>query len=344
MAGPQNSQRKWLPLFIIIFILLSTITPLCFAITGERGDETVIFGKVRDKDTEEPIVEAKITIKKGESTYTAYTNEEGNYEKVVEGGGEYSVLAEREGYKSEDAGVFLETGDEKRVDFDLEKKEEQHTVIFGKVRDKGTEEPIVEAEVTFRKGEHTQTTYTNAEGNYEKEFDVGGEFTIIAEKEGYNTEDAHVVVETGEEKRVDFDLEKKEEQHTVIFGKVRDKGTEEPIVEAKITIRKGEYTYITYTNEEGNYEKQVEGGGEYSILAQKEGYKSEDASVFVETGHEKRVDFDLEEEGGRGLQNVRNQDSDEPKVVYLYALIAILVGLLAFMGLVIAFPHKSQKL
>jgi len=305
--------------------------------------QTWFVGKVRNKETEDPIAEAEITIKKGDHSYTTYTDAEGNYEKQVEGGGEYTLIAEHAHYKTEDAHVVVETGDEKRVDFLLEKKEEeQETWFAGRVRDKETEEPIGEAEITIRKGDTTYTTYTNAEGHYEKQVEGGGEYTLIAEREGYKTEDAHVVVETGDEKHVDFLLEKKEEEEreTWFFGYVKDKETEEPIGEAEIAIRKGDVTYSTLTNEEGYYAKQVEGGGEYTLIAEKSGYKTEDARALVETGGEKRVDFLLESEGGRGIQDVDANIKDEPDTFYLQILVILFVALLGIMMLVIYLPNQ----
>ena len=307
----------------------------------KKSQETWFFGHVRDKDTEHPILEAKVSIKKGDATYTTYSGEGGYYSQKVHGGGEYTLIAEKDGYKTEDPRAIIETGDEKRVDIPLEKKS-QETWIFGKVRDKDTEEPMNEVEITIKKGEHEFTTYTNAEGNYEKQFDVGGEFTIIAEKEGYKAQDAHVVVETGDEKRVDFLLEKKENPETWFFGHVKDKDTEDPIAEAEVTIKKGDTTYTTYTNAYGYYEKQVEGGGEYTLIARHEEYKAADARAVVETGGEKRVDFLLESDGGRGILDVEGE-GNEPDTFYLQVLVILFVGLLAVMMLVIYLPNQYFK-
>ena len=311
----------------------------------EEEQHTWFFGNVKDKDTEEPIFEAEITIRKGDHTYTTYTNLEGNYEQEVEGGGEYTLIAEHGDYKTEDARAVVETGDEKRVDFSLEKKEEeQHTWFVGNVKDKDTEEPIIEAEITIRKGDHTYTTYTNSEGHYEQEVEGGGEYTLIAEHQDYKTEDARAVVETGDEKRVDFNLEKKEEeQHTWFFGNVKDKDSEEPIIEAEITIRKGDYTYTTYTNSEGNYEQEVEGGGEYTLIAEHQDYKTEDARAVVETGDEKRVDFILEEKGGRGMLDVGDEGTNEPNTAYLMLFVMIFVALLSILMFVIYLPSNYFK-
>ena len=310
----------------------------------EEERETWFVGRVRDKATEDPIVEAEVTIKKGDHTYTTYTNAEGHYEKQVEGGGEYTLIAEHADYKTEDARAEVETGGEKHVNFLLQKKEEeQETWFVGHVKDKDTEEAIAEAEVTIRKGDHTYTTYTNAEGHYSQQVEGGGEYTLIVEHADYKTTDEHVVIETGDEKRVNFLLEKKEEEkETWFFGTVRDKDTEDPIGGVEITIKKGDQTYTVLTDEEGYYAQEVNGGGEYTLIAEKDGYKTTDASVGVETGDEKQVDFQLESEGGRGMQDVAS-GGDEPDTFQLQMLAVLFVGLLGTMMLIIYLPSRYFK-
>jgi len=260
------------------------------------GEKTVIYGHVKDKETEDPL-HAEITIK-GDSnhTYTTETDREGYYEQQLEHGGEYTVIAEAEGYHTEDERVYVEKGDEKQVDFNLEKKGGEKTILKGHTKEKDSGEHVAHADVIIKKGEFHANTTSNKEGYYEFTLEEGGEYTIVAEKEGYERYEEEVYVEEGKENTHNIPLKKKAGETSWIFGHVKDKDTEEPIKHAEITIKKGDVKYTTYTNDDGYYVQELEEGGVYAVIAEKEGYNSEDAEVYVEDGNEERQDFFLERE------------------------------------------------
>ena len=87
----------------------------------------------------------------------------------------------------------------------------------------------------------------------------------------------------------------------------------------------------------------MEGGGEYTFIAEKSGYKTKETHALVETGAEKRIDFLLESEEGRGIQGVETGIGNEPDTFYLQILVILFVALLGVMMLVIYLPNQYFK-
>ncbi|HID71803.1 MAG TPA: hypothetical protein EYP29_03555, partial [Thermoplasmata archaeon] len=127
-----------------------------------------------------------------------------------EHGGNYTVVAEKEGYKAEDERVYVKSGEEKEVNFYLEKKESEKCWIFGYVKDKLTEFVLKHVRIIIHSLDYNGSyeVYTGEDGGYEIELEEGGNYTVRAEKEGYNPEELQLFLEAGDEKRVDFLLEK----------------------------------------------------------------------------------------------------------------------------------------
>jgi tetratricopeptide (TPR) repeat protein len=85
---------------------------------------------------------------------------------------------------------------------------------------------------------------------------------------------------------------------TKIVGHVRDAGTHEPIVSARvdITYSKGFASPTTYTNTDGEFDFQRVGDGDYHLRIRKMGYQDGEADVSVLASHQSRVDIELHHE------------------------------------------------
>ncbi len=290
-----------------------------FALEKEDDEESWIYGEVEDKDSGEPIAEAKINITAhGKEIYIVYTNMNGTYHQEVAGDKNYTVIAEKEGYETEDDHVYVKKGDEERVDFKLNKKEDKKTKIYGHVRDKDSEDPL-HAEITImdKDGNYSYTTETDRDGYYEQDLEQGGDYEVTAEAEDYETESELVRIKEGEEEQQDFKLEKEDDEESWIYGQVEDKDSGEPIAEAEITITNHDKeSYTVYTNMNGTYHQEVDGDRNYTVVAEKEGYETEDDHTYVKKGDEEKVDFKLEKkEDKKTILRGETRDKDTDRII-----------------------------
>ena len=282
------------------------------------GDDTKIYGYVKDKNSGDAIVEAEIHIyqKDNGKNYSAYTNGDGHYSKIVEDEGNYSVKAKKDGYKTQEKHAYVENGKHTRVDFELEKEGGEETVLKGYTKEKDSGEHISNVNIRISKGNFSKDTKSDENGYYKFDLEEGGKYILKAEKDGFNNYEEEVYLENGEENQHHIRMEKEGgTDETWIFGHVRDKASEEEIIEAKITIKLNEdHTYTAYSDEKGYYEKQLEHGGNYSIIAEKEGYKELNDVVYIKDGEENQVDLNLEKEGGDKTKifgHVKDIDTEE---------------------------------
>jgi len=160
--------------------------------------------------------------------------------------------------------------------------------------------PIIDADTSSieRKPELSASvsyvTYTDDNGYYELPV-ITGYYKISASKSGYKTEiKGPFRINTGEEKQVSFILDKIPQDQGWLYGKVVGVETYEsyPLENARITawdgykppIKAFEYNtsdaevmpipvYVTYTNENGEYNLSLK-SGIYTVAAGKEGYYS----------------------------------------------------------------------
>jgi tetratricopeptide (TPR) repeat protein len=85
---------------------------------------------------------------------------------------------------------------------------------------------------------------------------------------------------------------------TKIVGYVKDAGSREPIVSARVDLMSpnGLASPTTYTNTDGVFYFERVGDGDYHLKIRKVGYLESDADVSVMASHQSRVDIDLHRE------------------------------------------------
>ncbi|MCK4613770.1 MAG: carboxypeptidase regulatory-like domain-containing protein, partial [Thermoplasmata archaeon] len=299
MTSSKKSSdfRNYLAIALVFLMLGAALVAFTTPAMGDSS--TKIYGYVREKGSNDPIVNATITISCNENeTYTTYTGRDGYYDQQVEGDRNYTVTAEKEGYKSQTKYVYVKDGEEKQVDFYLEKEGGEKTILKGYTKEKDGGDHIPYVDITITKGNYSKTTQSNSDGYYKVELPEGGTYHVRAEKDGYKDYGANVTVREGEENIHHIRMEKEGGSTTKIYGYVKDKDTKDPINDAKVTISYERESYTVYTDRNGYYDQEVEGDRNYSVKAEKDGYKSQTKYVYVEKGNEEQVDFYLEKEGG----------------------------------------------
>ena len=110
-----------------------------------RGDRVLIWGQVRDFDTNAPIANATVTVPSLRydttgnvvegATYNATTDRFGFYRIYGRGTGTYTAIAEADGYNAEAAMIHILTNDAVRQDFWLKSQPPYNVLVFGVVRD-----------------------------------------------------------------------------------------------------------------------------------------------------------------------------------------------------------------
>jgi len=283
------------------------------------GEDTVLEGYTKKKDSGEHIPNVEVTVSKGEFSETTHSDEEGFYRFELEEGGTYELRAEKEGYEPTEENVSVEEGEETTHHIRMVKESGgKETWIFGHVKEKGTGEPINDAEITITDGErHNYTAYTNEDGYYEKKLEHGGEYTVVAEKDGYETEDKRVSIEDGEEKRVDFHL-KKETGLKRLYGTIHHLGHAVKGAFVHLVGAHCNCSYDTTSNENGSYEFNEVHDGEFYLIVEKDGYERYEEIIDIpEEGDGKHHDVELTEEASPGLMiksiefsNVRPVEGD----------------------------------
>ncbi len=290
MVATKRSSNALL-CFILAFLMLGSAAAILSTPTeGDRGD-TIIFGHVTEKGSNDSIENVKITISADyqNESYMVYTNSEGYYEQAVDGNGNYSVTAKKNGYESETTSIYVREGDEKRVDFELEKEGSgDDTIIRGHTKEKTNGTYIPQVFIRITKGEFKKTGSSDDNGYYEFELPGEGTYHIHAEKSGYKDYDVNVTVEGGKTTTHHILMEKEQsEDKTTIHGYTVDKDNETHIAHVYVKISGDRFQADEYSDENGYYDFELPEGGNYTIEAEKSGYEDYERGVYAE--HEKNT-------------------------------------------------------
>ena len=198
----------------------SQTTILIFELEKAIGDLEVV---VRDKDTKDPIPNAKVEVldKDGNVIVTTTTNNEGKVSKDKLPVGDYTIRVTEvpDGYNTpEDQKATVKESTKTTVIFELEKNTGDLEVV---VRDKDTKDPIPNAkvEVIDKDGNIIITTQTDSNGNVSKDKLPVGDYTIKVTEvpDGYNTpEDQKATIKESTKTTVIFELEKENKDNNVV--------------------------------------------------------------------------------------------------------------------------------
>jgi len=296
-----------------------------------QGDTTKIEGYVMEKGSRggTPIDNATVTItnKGSNESYSTHTNGDGYYVKELAHGGNYTVTAEKDGYKSETKHAYIEEGKTTQVNFHLEKENGGgDTILKGHTKEKGSGSTIPHVQIQLSKANYSDTTESDRNGYYEFVLEEGGTYNIHAEKDGYKDYEINVSVREGEENTHNIHMEKEGGSgKTEIHGHVYEKGSRggTPIDNASVTItNKGRNeSHTVYTDSKGYYEKELTHSGNYTVTADKDGYKSETKHVYIEEGESKEVNFHLEKESGGEdtiLKGYTEENDNRSRIPHVY--------------------------
>ena len=272
--------------------------------TEDSTEKTIIVGHVYENESRgTPIEHAEITIvgETTEDSYTTYTDSHGYYEQELEHEDNYTITADAEGYVSDQQHKYIEEGDTAEVNFHLEKESgTEKTILKGYTKEKENSTHLSNVWIRVTKGNYTETTESDEDGYYEFELEEGGTYDVRAEKDGYQDHESNVTAEDGKTTSYNIWMDPAEGGDTYVLGHVfgpEGRGGS-PVNDASVTITDlaCHCPYRTYTNKDGYYQYKLPGEGNYSIEVEKDGYETQEMTVFIEEGEEKRVDFHMEDE------------------------------------------------
>lgn len=268
---------------------------------GEEKD-TVLQGYTKRKDNGHHIKDVFIRVWKGNYSEETESDSEGWYEFELEEGGNYTVVAEKDGYERYEETVHITEGKTTTHHIRLTEDEGDVTEIVGYVYEKDSRggDPIHHAEITIigKTTNDSYTTYTNRDGYYEQELEAEDNYTVIAEAEGYESQTKHQYVEEGETEEVNFHLEKGSDEDTILKGYTKEKSNSTHIPDVDVILRKGDDAWNTTSNQDGYYQFDLEEGGKYVLMAEKEGYERFEVNITLEDGETTTYHIRMERESG----------------------------------------------
>jgi len=277
----------------------------------EEEENSKIYGTVTDKETEDPISEARVRIYNKNKDYYATTNDEGYYE-VTCYSGHYTIEIMKSGYRTYNGEE--DVGEEEEVEHNaaLEPKGEENSRVYGTISDNETGDGIEGADVLLKSSEDSYKVQTDEGGDYSITC-YSGDYDVEVHAEGYQSHYGEVSVEENDEVRYDANLEKEAGEDSKVYGKVTDKDTGDPLG-ANVKLDGEKKSYKTFTDRSGNYEIQCY-ADEYRVTVESDGYKTHYGEVKVGEGEEVRYDVQLEREDppdSKVYGNVTDAETEEP--------------------------------
>jgi uncharacterized membrane protein len=227
---------------------------------------------------------------------SAQTDDQGHYSLVFPLGGDVTVKAVKDGYKSSTQTATLTAGQTTTLDFSLakgddedENEHEDEASIKGKVVDADTQQAISGA--TVKAG--SASTTTDNEGEFEIEDLAAGTLDLQASADGYLPSTQTVSLAEDQKLEVTISLHKQPVNPPpvttgTVSGTVKAEGG---AALSGATVKIGSVS--TTTDAEGKYKLEHIQTGNAVVIAQADGYVTATQSATVNTDATTTVDFSL---------------------------------------------------
>ncbi len=226
-----------------------------------------VKGKVTDADSGAFLSGVSVVI----GSVSTFSDHNGLYRLTGIPAGTQTVTAARSGYSYYSASVEVSANETVFHDISMSPLSEKGA-IAGFVIDKDSMHALEDVIITVGSFE----TYTDSEGKYIVTGISSGEYTITAQKAGYENYSSSINISAGEVTENNIEMTKKSNIGTV-RGIVTDASSGHKIENALVYIG----SIDTRTNHEGIYQLTGVGAGQRTIVAQKTGYEFYTGSVDV---------------------------------------------------------------
>ncbi|WP_226526993.1 carboxypeptidase regulatory-like domain-containing protein [Metabacillus niabensis] len=267
----------------VITLSQGEVETLDFALSQEFA---IMSGTVRDAASGQTIQDALVQVFRiGTEIPIGSVFTDGNGDYFITGlePREYRVVFTAENYSSEVFRIFLEPGESRVLDVDLEANP---SVIRGQVTDAVTGLPIERAgiiTVLNGSGVIIASTETDQNGMYILPSLPPGTYDVIFSAEGYVTETRSIILSPNEILVLNIALDPNPGS---IRGSVREEGSLTPISEALVQVFSptGTLLGVTLTDAEGNYFITGLPGGEAVIVVRAIGYQAQIRDIIIIRG------------------------------------------------------------
>lgn len=274
---------------------LPTVEPTLPPIPGGTSD---VFGYVGDSNGN-ALQGVTVSIVGNSFSNRTETNAEGYYEFTSLATGNYTLIYEKEGYRTEILDINLKENDVRDLGtLTLEEDEIVKTTIFGFIVD-ADENALQGVTVTIEGGNLSDSTETNADGYYEFTNLAAGNYTLTYEKEGYQTETADITLKENDVRDLGT-LILEEITKAKIYGYVMDI-SDNPIESAKLKLKgiKTGYNSTMTSDADGFFEFTDLEADTYILIAKKNGYKRAKQTIKLGERESREIEIEMKKTSRR---------------------------------------------
>lgn len=272
---------------------LPTAAPTLPPIPGGTSD---VFGYVGDSNGN-ALQGVTVSIVGNSFSNRTETNAEGYYEFTSLATGNYTLIYEKEGYRTEILDINLKENDVQDLGtLTLEKTVQ--TTISGYIIDED-ENALQGVTVTIEGGNLSDSTQTNTDGYYEFTNLAAGNYTLTYEKEGYQTETADITLKENDVRDLGT-LILEEITKAKIYGYVIDI-SDNPIESAKLKLKgiKTGYNSTTTSDADGFFEFTDLAADTYILIAKKNGYKRAKQTIKLGERESREIEIEMKKTSRR---------------------------------------------
>ena len=260
----------------------------------------MVNGKILDKNTNLPIVNAKVSlIKNDEEVGSTSTLENGTFTFNINCDTDYKITASNTDYSSNSVSFSSDKNRNATISKSLELVPlECNQMVNGKVLDKNTNLPIVNAKVSLIKNDtEVSSTSTLENGTFTFNINCDTNYKITASNTDYNSNSISFSSDKNLNgvKNVQIELSKKECKQ-LVTGIIRDKTSKKPLSNTTITLYQNNKVIGTkIVGEDGKYQFELSCSSTYKLSVFKNNrLESFRIKTAVENGRVLHLNFDIE--------------------------------------------------
>ena len=271
----------------------TTPSPTLTPIPGGTSD---VFGYVSDSDGN-ALQGVIVSIVGNSFSNRTETNAAGYYEFTNLAAGNYALIYEKEGYRTDTLDINLKENDVRDLGT-LTLGKTVQTTISGYVVDED-ENALQGVTVTIEGGNLSDSTETNADGYYEFTNLAAGNYTLTYEKEGYQTETADITLKENDVRDLGT-LILEEITKAKIYGYVMDI-SDNPLESAKLKLRgiKTGYNSTMTSDADGFFEFTDLEADTYILIAKKNGYKRAKQTIKLGERESREIEIEMKKTSRR---------------------------------------------
>ena len=241
----------------------------------------IVTGTLKEEGTETLIEDAKLTLTSGNVLYQTVSEADGTFALEAFQTGTYTLTIEKDEYETKTIEVVVADEDVALGTIELEIPIPSFN-ITGTLKEEGSETLIGDAQLTLSaNGVLLNQTVSEADGTFSLEEILADTYSLVIEKEGYETKIVDFVVVDEDVALGTIELEPIIPLFN-ITGTLKEEDTETLIGDAQLTLlANGVLLNQTVSEADGTFSLEEVQAGTYSLTIEKSGYKTKTVDVVV---------------------------------------------------------------